>query len=231
MSTAQLNETLESIQGKLDHITIEIDRMKRQREEMEELKKDLTIIAGDVFSSLVKELDEVAPFVNSGDFTHLGKQLLRNTNNISNGLTKLEGAADLMEDLKPIGKDLFRQVLMTLDELEKRGYTDFIKGMIEVLDNIVVHFSADDIKALSENIVTILETVKELTQPQMLTSVENMLTVFRRMETENIEEYSVWKAVKELNTPEMKRGIGFMMTFLKHVIKEPVNITGDKNGN
>lgn len=221
MSTAQLTDQLDQIQNKLDHITFEIDRMQRQQGELDELKKDLTMVAGDMFKTAVHELDEVSYFVNSGDFLHLGKKLLRNTNNISGGLSKLESTVELFEDMKPLGHDLFHQTLAKLDELEKKGYFEFARGLGQILDNIVTHFSPEDIKALSENIATILETVKELTQPQMLSAIENMLTVFRRMETENIEEYSIWKVMRELNTPEMKRGIGFMMTFLKHVIKEP----------
>jgi uncharacterized protein YjgD (DUF1641 family) len=60
-----------------------------------------------------------------------------------------------------------------------------------------------------------LETVKSLTQPEMLKSVNNAVKIFSRLEVDTVPEYSVWKLMREMNKPEMKRAIGFMVTFMK----------------
>ena len=98
--------------------------------------------------------------------------------------------------------------------------------MGKVMDNVVTHFSAEDVKLLADNIVTIMETVKSLTQPEMLKAMNNAIGVYQKLDTENIDEYSLWRALRELRSPEMKRGIGFVMTFLKNMSNDtkPVNI-------
>ena len=91
-------------------------------------------------------------------------------------------------------------------------------------DNVVEHFTADDIKLLGENIITILETVKSLTQPDMLSEINNAVGIYQNLDPENIPEYSIWKVMRELHTPEMKRGIGYVVTFLKKITAEQQNI-------
>jgi uncharacterized protein YjgD (DUF1641 family) len=107
-----------------------------------------------------------------------------------------------------------------MHELEEKGYFDFFRELSGIIDNIIQHFSADDVKLLADNIVTILETVKNLTQPDMLGAMNNAINVFKKLEMDEIEEYSLWKAFNELRTPEGKKGIGFIMTFLKNITKE-----------
>jgi uncharacterized protein YjgD (DUF1641 family) len=92
--------------------------------------------------------------------------------------------------------------------------------VIKIIENIVTHFSAEDVKLLADNVVTILETVKNMTQPEMLKAINNAVNVYKNLDVDNIEEYSLWKAFRELRSPEMRKGIGFIMTFLKNVSKE-----------
>ena len=91
----------------------------------------------------------------------------------------------------------------------------------KALDNIVGHFTVEDVRALSDNAVVILETVKNLTQPDMLKAINNAVMIYKNLDMENVEEYSLFKAMMEFRKPEMKRGIGFMITFLKRLSEMP----------
>jgi uncharacterized protein YjgD (DUF1641 family) len=224
MNETALSTQLEDIQSKLDAISAELEVARRQREEMKELRDDLTLIAKEVFQSAVVEMEDSAPFVHTGDFLHLVKKILRNTNNINEVISKLESTMDFMEDWRPIGKDLFNDGLDKLDEFDRKGYFAFLKEVFAVIDNIVTHYSTEDVRLLADNIVIIMETVKSLTQPDMLVAVNNALTVYQSLDTKDLEEYSVWKAMRELRTPEMKRGIGFIITFLKNISQEQSNL-------
>ena len=89
----------------------------------------------------------------------------------------------------------------------------------------------DDVRLLADNVVTILETVKSLTQPDMLSAMNNAMKIYKNLETDEIEEYSIWRAFKEMRSPEMKRGIGFIITFLKNLTKEELVRTSQKQIN
>lgn len=217
MSETEIQNQLDEINRKLDLISSELVEVARQRAELDDLKKDLTLVARDVFNSSVTELEDVAPFVNTGDFLHLIKKILRNINTITSLFEQLENALDFYRDAKPIGKSLFNDLLELLDQLDRQGYFVFAKEMTTILRNIISNFSAEDIRLLADNIVSILETAKSLTQPEMLQTVNNAVTVFQSLDTENIDEYSPWRVLREINSPEMRRGLGFAMTFLKNI--------------
>ncbi len=107
-----------------------------------------------------------------------------------------------------------------MNQFEQKGYFDFMREGMNIMDNVVEHFSVEDVRLLADNVVTILETVKSLTQPDMLKAINSGLVVYKSIEVEDIEEYSIWKAIKAMNSKEMKRGIGFMITFLQNIAKE-----------
>jgi len=229
MSGKDISGQLAEIQTTLAGITDEMALARRQRQEMEDLKEDLTRVAKDLFAGAIEEMEDIAPFVKTGDFLHLVKLILRNTNNITEVIAKLESALDFFEDFKPIGKELFGDTLDTLDKLDRAKYFEFASEAIHISDNVVEHFSGEDVKLLADNIVPILETIKSITQPQMMGAIKNAIAVFDKMNVDDIQEVSVWKAMRELNTPEMKRGLGFIVAFIKNFSnQESLSIKGEK---
>ncbi len=217
MNNDSLDQKLSLILKQQEMILNELAVVRKQRQEIQELKEDLTFIARDVFQTAVTEMEDVAPFVESGDFLNLFKKLLRNTRNITSAIEKFDSMLDFMEDGKPIGKELFNDLLSFLDELDRKGYFAFMKELTKVADNIVTHFSDEDVRLLGDNIVTILETVRNLSQPDMLQSINNAVSIYKNLDITHIEEYTMWRAFREMNTPELKKGIGFIMTFLKNL--------------
>jgi len=220
MADQNLELQLQSIDQKLSLITEELAVVRRQREELNELKQDLTIIAKDLFSTAIDEFEDIAPFVQTGDFLHLLKKILQNTQNITMVMTKFESGLDFFADAKPVSKELFSATLEKLDEFDQKGYFQFIKELINVADQVVDHFSEEDVKLLGDNIIAILETVKGLTQPEMLTAINNAVGIYKNLDPKDTPQYSIWKVMRELNTPEMKKGIGFVITFLKKITAE-----------
>jgi uncharacterized protein YjgD (DUF1641 family) len=126
-----------------------------------------------------------------------------------------------MKDAGPIAHQVGLDAINKMNELEKKGYFDFFRELSKSLENVVAHFSAEDVKALSDNIVFILETIKNLTQPDMLKAFNNALAIYKNLDMDNVEEYSIFKAMMEMRKPEMKKGIGFMITFLKRLNEIP----------
>ena len=217
MAAPDISQQLAAMEAKLDGIVAELAESKRQRREMQELREDLTRVAGDAFQSAVEELEDVAPFVNTGDFLHLLKLMVRNTNNITGVIHKLESALDFLEDFQPIGKELFNDGLEQLDSMDRAGYFQFAREATKIADNVVEHFTVEDVRLLAANIVPIMETVKALTQPEMLNALNNAVRVFDKMDATDVPEITMWQALRELRSPEMRRGLGFMVTFLKDI--------------
>jgi uncharacterized protein YjgD (DUF1641 family) len=130
---------------------------------------------------------------------------------------------DLMKDVGPIANEVIIDGTKMLAEFEQKGYFEFMKEFGAIMDNIVTHYDVNDVRMLADNVVTILDTVKNLTQPDVLKSIDTAVKVFANMETENVPEYSIFKVMREINKPEMKKAWGFLFTFLKNMTKNEIN--------
>jgi uncharacterized protein YjgD (DUF1641 family) len=96
------------------------------------------------------------------------------------------------------------------------------REMGRALDNVVTHFTPEDARRLADNIVVMMETFKNLTQPEMLLAVNNAMEIYRKLDFEKMEEVSLWGAFRELNKPEMRRALGFLLSFLRNLAEHPM---------
>lgn len=222
MAENDLQIQINEINEKLDEILVCATQQRLRSEMMDDLLADLSIIGKDAFRSTVVELDKQGIELNVDDLKNLSFKVIRNLDKFSAMLSIFESAYDLMQDLSPVVREMIIDFIKKLHELEKKGYFEFFTEVFKIVDNIITHYSAEDVKLLADNIVTILDTIKNVTQPQMLHALNNALSVYQRLDLDNIPEYSIWKAMKEMRTPEMKRGIGFLITFLKNLSAEKV---------
>ena len=220
MTEQKIQQQIDDINRKLDIILEEVFSQKQSRETISDLADDLSLVGKDVFKNTVIELDKAGVELDSDALKGTGIRLIRNIDNINEFLDTLESINDFLKDASPIARQVGLDAIQKMNELDKKGYIEFFKELSKVLENVVSHFSVEDVRDLSNNIVTILETVKEMTQPDMLSAMDNAVNVFKNLDTKDIPEYSLWRAMKEMRSPEMKKGLGFMITFLKNLAKE-----------
>jgi uncharacterized protein YjgD (DUF1641 family) len=88
---------------------------------------------------------------------------------------------------------------------------------MRITDNIVTSFSADDVRLLADNVATILATVKNLTQPDMLRAINNALNVYKKLDITVEGDVSLMRLLREINSPEVRRGLAFMTEFLRNL--------------
>ncbi|GMU96650.1 MULTISPECIES: DUF1641 domain-containing protein [Ignavibacterium] len=227
MDDNRIQIQLDEINKKLDFILGEIDLQRKHRLEIQGLKEDLTRVAKDVYLTSIEELEQVHDYIKTGDILHLFKKLLRNINNLTKLFEQLENLGDFLKDFSPISKEMAIDFMHKLDELDRKGYFTFIKETQNILDHIVTSFTVEDVKALGDNIVTILNTVKNLTQPDMLHTINNALNVYKKLDIEVKEDISLIKLIKELNHPETKKALYFSLQFLKSL--SSINQNGNKD--
>jgi uncharacterized protein YjgD (DUF1641 family) len=222
MSEQNIQAQIDAINQKLDIILEELHAQRETRQSLEDLTADMSIIGKDIFKNTVIQLDKAGVELDTEALTGIGIKLIRNIENINEFLEMLESINDFLKDAGPIIHQVGLDAINKMHELEQKGYIDFFRELSKSLENIVTHFSAEDVKALSDNIVFIMETVKNLTQPDMLKAINNALAIYKNLDMDHVEEYSIWRAMMEMRKPEMKRGIGFMITFLKRLSEVPV---------
>ena len=154
---------IDEINKKLSIILEEIELQKKHRRMMEDLKDDMYRVGKDLYETAIIELEEVHDHINTGDILHLGKKLLRNVNNLNRAFDQMESTRDFLRDVSPLVRESILDLMKKLDEFDRKGYFQFAKELQKAADNVVTSFTTEDVKNLGDNIVTILNTVKNLT--------------------------------------------------------------------
>jgi uncharacterized protein YjgD (DUF1641 family) len=214
-----LEDQIQILNGKLDIILEELNLQRNRREQVEDLVKDVSLVGKDLFETTVNSLDKAGIEINGYDLEKLILKIARNIKTFNMLLDSLESGNDLIKDLSPVIRQIGLDLINLLHNLEEKGYFIFFRELFDILDKVITHFTIDDLKALADNIVTILETIKNLTQPDMLKAVNNALSIYKNIDTENMEEISMFKALRMMNSKDGKRALGFIMTFLTNMAK------------
>ena len=210
---------IEELNLKVDTILEYVNQQRLKSQAVDDLVADVSIIGKDAYDSTVKALDEHEVVLDPDQLRELGIRVAQNVGNFNTLLDTLGSAMDLMRDVGPIANEVIIDTTKKLHEFEQKGYFEFMKEFGAIMDKVVTHYGVNDVRMLADNVVTILDTVKNLTQPEMLKSIDTAVKVFSSMETENVPEYSIFRVMREINAPETKKAWGFLFTFLKNMSK------------
>jgi uncharacterized protein YjgD (DUF1641 family) len=210
---AELNQKVDVLTTQIAFLTEEAQLQRRNRQDWDELKNDLTPVANEVYQLSVRQLDEIESYVQLEDILRVTKRLVRNTRNLEEALDQLESFSDLAREMGPLSDEIMLTVMTRLSEMEEKGYFSFVQGGMAIMDEVVSNFTEEDVQQLGENIVLILQTVKEMTQPEIMTLMRTSANVLRDEQVP--EKVSMLDIVRQMNDPEVRRGLSKTLNVLK----------------
>jgi uncharacterized protein YjgD (DUF1641 family) len=125
-----------------------------------------------------------------------------------------ESLTALTSDVSPIARQGFESISRVLGDLESRGYADFARSGAGVVDRIVTSFTREDIELLGDNVVLILQTVKEMTQPEVMRMLQ---TTFHNVaDVETVQEPpSLFGLLRQMRDPDVRRGLARLISVLQ----------------
>ena len=221
VQTTFVQEQLSDLTWKVDHLTQLLETQQRRQQNLDELKADLIPIGNQMLKLSIDELAEIGTEFQMEDLFFLLKRLLRNTHTLVSLLESLEAGMGLAEEANLIGKQVFSSAVEELDQMERKGYFAFAREGWSILDQIVTEFSEEDVRALGDNIVTILRTVRNMTQPEILELANKSLAAIQPEEELQPESVSTWALLRELSDPEVRVGMARMLNLLKVLADQP----------
>lgn len=216
-----MDEQIALLHEKIDYLTQEIETQKKQRAALQELKQDLLPITNHLVKLTIDELAEIGMDFELEDLLFLVKRLLRSSRRLVSILDQVDGVMDLGSDIGLIGKQAFNNAIESLDQLEREGYFNFARGGWEITERIVQEFDEEDLKALGDNIVTILRTVRNMTQPDVLQLANNAIASIQDETDGNGKAPSTMSLIRELRQPEVRRGLARMLNLVKSLGESP----------
>jgi len=216
-------ETLEApskgasgLHSKLDAILENMEAQRQRQEGWIELQNDVVPIANHMIKLTIDELAEVGNEFQLEDLLFLVKRVLRDTKLLTELVGRLEAMVELADDVQTVGNQAFHQTVATLDRMERQGYFAFARGGWRVIEKIVTEFGEEDINALGDNIVLILNTIKGMTQPEIMGFVQNTLLV-AESELDKPVDISYTGILRQMRDPAVRRGLALTMRVLHAV--------------
>jgi uncharacterized protein YjgD (DUF1641 family) len=209
-----LHEKVDLLTAQVQMLTDQARAASRRQAEREELMQDVIPIADQAVQIVIEQLEDVQEYVNLCDLVRLAKRLLRSGQNFDKALDRLESLMDLAQTVGPLTDSAFQKATDALESAEQKGYFAFARGGAQVVDNVVASFSEEDVKLLGENIVLILNVVKDLTQPQILGAIQNIIAASENELRQPIDT-SLRSLLGQMRDPDVRRGLVLTMRVLR----------------
>ena len=212
-----LNAKIDALTEQMAVLTDYVLEQRQRQQEWDELKADLTPIVMEMSNVAVEELEEIEPYVQLEDILAFLKRLAANLHNFETMLDQLESVNDLVQDLTPIANDAFLTATDQMQEMEKKGYFAVLPELKYMADNVMEAFGPEDVRALGDNVVTILTTVRSMTQPEIMLLVQKLTdSTQEAVNTPDDElDISYLGLIKQMRDPQMRLGLARTMTLLR----------------
>ena len=199
-----------------------------KQQAMEEFKNDMLPIANHMIKLSIDELADIGQEFKGEDLLFMLKRVLRDLPLMLKALDQLESLMGLAEEGQLLGKQVFNTVVMQLDEMERKGYFAFASQGMRMLDQIMTEFDEEDAESLADNVVTIVKTMRNMTQPDIMALASSSVDALRDIPAPE-EAPSTLKLIKELSNPQVRVGMARLLNLLKTLgnndseIKKPLN--------
>jgi len=156
------------------------------------------------------------------DLLRLSKKLLRHVPQLEMLLDQLDSLSDLLATGGPISRERNTKRTDWMDERDRKGYFAFARGGGRLVDNVVTSFTEEDVNRLSDNIVLILNTVKDMTQPEIMSFVRNTLLLAEEEVSQPVDT-SMWSILRQMQDPAVRRGLALTLRILRAIGVQSVN--------
>lgn len=210
----------DSLHKKLDYLVSQAEIQVQRQQEFDELKNDLVPIANHLIKLSIDELAEVGAEFSLEDILFLLKRLLRDTHLLVNLLDRIEGMVELSDELQVMTRQVFQQATLELDRLERKGYFAFARSSWKIVERIVEEFDEQDVNALGDNIVTILTTVRNLTQPEIMAMTNHALQALQETPAPE-KNISLISLVRDLSDPKVRKGLARLLNLVRALADQP----------
>lgn len=216
--TTATQPDLEPLLARIDDLTARVERLiqcteenRRMRQGWADFSADLTPVAARALERTIERLDGTSIDTDAviGLLIHLAEAAPR----LERSVDTLVSVGELAAEVGDVGGPVFESLIGRLDVLGQRGYFTFAAGALGVLDRIVTSFGEDDLEQLGDNVVLIMQTVKEMTQPEIMQMMQRTVRIVR--DGEQPEKLGLFRLLREMRDPEVKLGMYRAISLLR----------------
>jgi uncharacterized protein YjgD (DUF1641 family) len=130
---------------------------------------------------------------------------------------ELEPLRDLAAEVGVLAGPIVDSATQHVAVWDERGYLGFARSGARVVDRIVTSFDEGDVEALGDNVVLMLETLRDLTQPEILRLLRQTAGSVGHLDRAASGAPSAFALIRQLRDPEVRRGLDRMLELLRNL--------------
>ena len=226
-----LSQQVRALGQQVGYLSAQAQDAELRREAWDDLQQDVQPIVQDLYDLTVTQLQDIDGEVTLEDMVRLLLRLAGHTRTFEALLGQLESASDFANDAAPITHEMVDALTTQLAALEAKGYFAFARQAMYVLDRVVTSFTEEDVRQLGDNIVLILNTVKSMTQPEIMTLMGKLGTQLQEVERHREALPTGMLALaRQMRDPEVRRGLALTLATLKAAGRQEHGTSLNPNG-
>jgi uncharacterized protein YjgD (DUF1641 family) len=203
----------------------QVARADAARAQWAELVETLVPVSRDVMDVTTRELTALESDVTIDDVTRFARTSARSIPQLTALMGQLGSVSELGGELTSISGAGVAKLTEVLQAAEDKGYFMFAREGAAIADRIVTTYSEDDVRALGDNVITIINAVKELTQPEVMALLNRTALTIQEVEETPMEPPSALALLKSMRDPQTRRGLARVLSMLHTVGAESPAVT------
>lgn len=211
---AGTQEQLDRLSAQMDWVVEQMQAQIAAREKWTELAETVVPVTRGAMDAATRELAELSQDVDIDDVARFGRTLARALPQMEALLAQLDSLAELTHTLNSLSGAAMSSLTDTLQVADEKGYFTFAREGAAIADKVVTEFTEDDVRALGDNVVTILNAVKEMTQPEVMGLVQRTAVSMQEEEEVTGPPPSLFHLLKSMRDPQTRRGLAKALSML-----------------
>lgn len=159
----------------------------------------------------------IDPAALQAQLAHLSAQLEEVVAETRHARERWEVLDELVRDATPVMQQFMGSATDRLDTMPLTRYGAFAGASIGVVDRVVGAFGPDDVEALGENVVLMLQTVREVTRPEIL-GLLRQTVAWAHEHPAPAEPPSLMALAARMRRPEVRAGLDRMLSLLEGAV-------------
>jgi uncharacterized protein YjgD (DUF1641 family) len=220
MAEKEIQEQLSELSQKMDMVLEYVSIQNQKREEFDDLVEDAGIVVKDVVRHTSDILDNAQVELDHCGLTCLMIKVLQNINTFHEMFEMMESAKDFMKDVTPILHQVGLDAVNKMNELDGKGYFEYIRELGNFVDKWIQVFTRDDLIRLQNNLENIAGIVRNLSDPALLKSLNDMTIALSEVKPdEKLDNKSLFGLFKQLNSPEVRKSLSYTLRLVQTINK------------
>lgn len=205
---------LDRLSAQVELLTEELLAQRAERDRWRDLVRELMPVAQGAMDVMSRELEDLSREVTTEDVVRFLRTATRTLPRLEVMIAQLDSLAELISEVTSLTGDGMAKLSDGLATAQRKGYFEFARGSAAIADTIVTSFDANDVSALGDNIVLILNTLKELTQPEVMAMLQRTAVTVQAGETAPARPPSTLALLRQLRDPQVRLGLSRTLALL-----------------